>query len=422
MRLAMSMDPHRGNQLRPELELILWCARTNLDEAAAARIRALLDGGPNWPDVVAIALQHHVVSFLYENLTLTAAELVPTFWLDSMRQHARKSSGLALLLLSELLRIHESFSAEQFPLIPYKGPVLSWLAYRSLTGRMFIDLDFVTKQDNIPRATALLESAGFSPKFGPQENLAGRSGQAPGQYPFFREATRTQVELHTEQTLRYFPVPLDLDKMSRRFITVEITGRKMRTFSVEDTLVMLCVHGAKHFWDRLAWIVDVAELIKSQPVGWASSLQIAADMKSTRVLLLGLYLAHELLGAALPQPVLERAQQDSNVRWLADTVRAQFEGKADASPGVIPRALFRLRSRDGIGQGVRHMLRLTVSPTERDRQTIRLPRALAPFYVLVRPLRLLREYGLGFRQRRKRKGPPVECTVDRAGHSKQDGS
>jgi len=36
--------------------------------------------------------------------------------------------------------------------------------------------------------------------------------------------------------------------MSRRFITVEISGRKMRTFSVEDTLVMLCVHGAKHFW------------------------------------------------------------------------------------------------------------------------------------------------------------------------------
>jgi hypothetical protein len=422
MRLAMSLDPHRGNQLRPELELILWCARTNLDEAAAARIRALLDGGLNWPDVLAIALQHHVVSFLYENLTLAAAELVPTVWLDSMRQHARKSSGLALLLLSELLRIHECFSAEQFPLIPFKGPVLSWLAYRSLTGRMFIDLDFVTKQNNIPRASAVLEAAGFSPKFGPQEDLPGRAGQAPGQYPFFREATRTQVELHTEQTLRYFPGPLDLDKMSRRFITVEISGRKMRTFSVEDTLVMLCVHGAKHFWDRLAWIVDLAELIKSQPVGWASSMQIATDMKSTRVFLLGLYLAHEILGAALPQPILERAQQDSNVRWLADKVRAQFAGHADASPGVIPRALFRLRSRDAFGEGMRHMLRLTMSPTERDRQTIHLPRALAPFYMLVRPLRLLREHGLGLRQRRKRKGPPAECTVHRAEHSKQDGS
>jgi len=72
---------------------------------------------------------------------------------------------------------------------------------------------------------------------------------------------------------------------------------------------MLCVHGTKHFWDRLAWIVDVAELITAQPVDWEESLQIAAGMKSTRVLLLGLYLAHEWLGAALPQPVLERAQR-----------------------------------------------------------------------------------------------------------------
>jgi len=154
-----------------------------------------------------------------------------------MRQYTRESTGLALLLFSELLHIHEIFEAEQLPLIPFKGPVLSWLAYRSLTGRTFIDLDFVTKQENIPRATSLLKGAGFRAQFGPQEELAGRSGHAPGQYAFFRESSRAQVELHTEQTLRYFPVPLDFDKMSRRFITVEIAGRKIRTFSVEDTLV-----------------------------------------------------------------------------------------------------------------------------------------------------------------------------------------
>jgi hypothetical protein len=399
MSLAMSLDPHRAYKLRPELELILACARTRLDETAAGRVHALLRGGVNWSDVVATAFQHHVASFLYENLRLKAEELVPTVWLDSMRQYARESSGLALLLLSELLRIHEIFEAEQLPLIPYKGPVLSWLAYRSLTGRTFIDLDFVTKQENIPRASFLLKGAGFSAAFGPQEELAGPSGRAPGQYAFFRESSRAQVELHTEQTLRYFPVPLDFDKMSRRFITVEIAGRKMRTFSVEDTLVMLCVHGAKHFWDRLAWIVDVAELISAQPVDWEHSSRIAAEMKSTRVVLLGLYLAHEWLGAALPQPVLERAQRDPAVRWLAEKVGAQFEGNADASPSVVPRALFRVRSRDSIGQGMRHMLRLTMSPTERDLETTRLPRFFAPLYVLLRPWRLLREYGLGFRRR-----------------------
>ena len=400
MSLAMGSDSKRGKELRPELELILCCARARPDEVTARRVDTLLRGRLNWADVVATAFQHHVASLLYENLKLSTEELVPTVWLDSIRQYARESSGLALHLFSELLRIKEIFEAEHLLLIPYKGPILSWLAYRSLTGRTFIDLDFVTKHEHIPRATALLKFAGFKADFEPQEELAGRTGQAPGQYGFFREATRAQVELHTEQTLRYFPVPLDFDKLSRRLITVEIAGRKMRTFSVEDTLVMLCVHGTKHFWDRLAWIADVAELVKVQPVDWALVMQIAAEMKSTRVLLLGLYLAHELLGATLPQPVLERAQRDSGARWLAGKVRDQFVESADASPGVVPRAVFRLRSRDGIGQGIRHILRLTMTPTERDRQAVRLPQALSPLYVLMRPFRLLREYGLGFRRRR----------------------
>lgn len=389
------------DKLRPELDLILSCARTRLDEAAVGRVRALLRGQLNWPDVVATAFQHHVASFLYENLRVAAEEFVPTVWMDSLRQYARESSGLSLLLFSELLRIHEIFEAEELPLIPYKGPVLSWLAYQNLTGRTFIDLDFVTRQTHISRATALLKSAGFKAEFSPQEELTGRRGHAPGQYGFFRASNRAQVELHTEQTLRYFPVPLDFDKMSRRFLTVEIAGRKMRTFSIEDTLVMLCVHGAKHFWDRLGWSVDVAELIKSQPVDWNLCMHIAAEMCSTRVFLLGLRLAHELLEAPLPPPVLERVARDASVRWLAGKVRAQFEGSADASPGVLPRAVFRLRSRDSVGQGLRHIARLTISPTERDRQSARLPRALAPLYMVVRPLRLLQEYGLGFRRRLK---------------------
>src|SRR6266478_2426231 len=125
MSLAMSLDPNRAYKLRPELELILSCARTRLDEAVAGRVRALLRSGLNWADVVATAFQHHVASFLYENLGLTAEELVRAVWLDSRRQYPQESSGLALLLFSELLRIHEIFEAEQSPLIPYKGPVPS---------------------------------------------------------------------------------------------------------------------------------------------------------------------------------------------------------------------------------------------------------------------------------------------------------
>jgi hypothetical protein len=383
--------------LRPERELILCCAHTRLDDATAGRIREILRGPLSWSDVMATAFDHHVDPFLYENLKLAGDGLVPAAWLDNMRDTARKSGGMAVLFFSELLRIYEIFEAEGVPLIPFKGPVLGWLAFRSLTRRRFLDLDFFVPQKHMPRAAALLKSAGFDGKYEQVDELAGRTGYVPGQYGFFREATRTQVELHTERTLRYFPVPLDFEKMSRRLITVEMCGRKLRTFSIEDTLVMLCVHGAKHFWDRLGWLLDVAELIAAQPVDWPLTMRIAAKLKCTRLLLLGLYLAHDLLNAPVPETILEQARRDSNVQWLAAKVRGELAGGASPHMGILPRAAFRFRSRDGVADAVGHMLRLATMPTENDRRNVRLPKALVPLYALVRPWKLIRQYGIGLR-------------------------
>ena len=48
---------------------------------------------------------------------------------------------------------------------------------------------------------------------------------------------------------------------------------------------------------------------------------------------------------------------------------------------------------DAIG----HTLRLATMPTENDRGGEHLPKMLAPFYGLARPLKLLRQYGIGWR-------------------------
>jgi len=186
--------------LSPERELVLCCARPNLDEATAGRIRNILLGPLNWPEVMAIAFEHHVETFVYENLKLVGEGHVPAARLDNLHESARKAAALAILLSSELLRIHEIFERHGVPLIPYKGPVLSCLAFGIPTRRRFDDLDFFVPHEEIARASALLESAGFVSKFKISNVLTRRSANVPGQYAFFREATRAQVELHTERS------------------------------------------------------------------------------------------------------------------------------------------------------------------------------------------------------------------------------
>ena len=55
-----------------------------------------------------------------------------------------------------------------------------------------------------------------------------------------------------------------------------MAGREVRTFSLEDTPLLLCVHGSKHIWERLGWIADIAALTKtSRPVDWTLVLERA---------------------------------------------------------------------------------------------------------------------------------------------------
>ena len=168
---------------------------------------------------------------------------------------------------------------------------------------------------------------------------------------FLSHPQKISVEFHTERTLRYFPTPIDLPELTGRMMTVEIGGQRLRTFPVEDTLVMLCVHGAKHFWERIGWVLDIAKLATAQEVNWTLAMQIAAKMESTRVFLLGLYLAHDLFEAPLPEQLLEEIGGDRTVQELAEKVYAQYAGMSDPSAGVLPRAVFRLRSRDKFGPG-----------------------------------------------------------------------
>ncbi len=387
---------------RREQEFTLRCARLRQDAANTERIVELSRGGLNWSEVVAATLQHNLAPVVYERLGAVEGVPLPAEHRNMLREAVRDSSRWSLILLQEMFRLHERFESEEIPALPYKGPVLAWLAYGDFTRRACTDLDFVVPQQYIPQAASVLERAGYAAACDARELHAGEQPHAPGEYAFLRGVNFIRVELHTERTLRYFPVALDFGKMGQRLLGVQLAGRIVRTFSVEDTLVMLCVHGAKHFWDRLGWILDIAGLISSQPVDWPAALQIAADLKSTRVFLLGLSLAHDLLDAPLPESALEQVRQDSKVRWLARRVCDPLAGRARPSAGVFRRTTFRLRSRDEFARGLLHMARLALSPTESDRGAVGLPARFSFLYFLVRPWRLLRQYGLGLR------GPQAE--------------
>ncbi len=66
-------------------------------------------------------------------------------------------------------------------------------------------------------------------------------------------------------------------------------GRTIRQLAPDDLLVALCVHGAKHQWERLSWVRDVAGVLTKWPdIDLDSLLVRASDKGYSRILLLSL--------------------------------------------------------------------------------------------------------------------------------------
>jgi hypothetical protein len=82
-------------------------------------------------------------------------------------------------------------------------------------------------------------------------------------------------------TLPYFPRPLPLEEFLARQIRVRLNAREVPALSMEDELVLICIHGAKHFGKRLIWVADVAALVSRQwSLGWERSAESALEMRA----------------------------------------------------------------------------------------------------------------------------------------------
>jgi hypothetical protein len=162
-------------------------------------------------------------------------------------------------------------------------------------------------------------------------------------------------------------------------------------------LLFLCVHGTRHYWERLQWICDVAELVRREPaLDWDRLESSAARVGCHRMLRFGLHLAGDLLEAPAPEAVLRQASQDPAVRGLAE-----FVGRGLFTPGPDPRSFGAFRSYY-LGTRERWQDRFAywrtfawqgLVPSEEDRAAVSLPAFLSGGYYLVRAGRLAGKYG-----------------------------
>ncbi|HEX4002180.1 MAG TPA: nucleotidyltransferase family protein [Candidatus Acidoferrales bacterium] len=362
--------------------------------ALAPEIRELAAGPIEWDYLLAEAENHSLRPLLARHLSACASEIVPAAALKRLTGAVRTNTGRCLILTAELIRLMDRFRDAGIRAVPYKGPVIAVQAYGDVALREFEDLDIVLPQRDMPRANEIVVGLGYRARFPWILSPDAASALVPGEYNYRDEARRILIELHTERTLRHFPVPPDLDDLARSFVPLTFSGHEIRTFAPEDALVMLCIHGAKDFWQKISWVVDIAELVRACPaLDWGVAYRRADSWKARRILHLGLALATRMLDARLPDEIEARVTGDSAATALAAQVMRWLLAGEQGEFGSVRRFSFRRRMLSGALAGWRYSIRLAVLPAEEDWEMMQLSGRFAPLYVALRPLRLLRKYG-----------------------------
>lgn len=360
----------------------------------AEQIREVTAGPLDWDFVLAEATENSVGPLLDLNLRAVVPESVPAGVMERLKITCRANTVRCLFLAAELHKILDLFRAAGIVAIPYKGPVLAEQAYGNLTLRDFDDLDMIVPQRDLMKAHEVMLGLGYQARFPWILSKDSRTALVPGEYNYRDEKRRAVVELHTELTLRHFPVVPDIDRFAQRLVKVMVAGREVLTFAREDLLSALCVHGSKDFWERISWVADVAELIQGHAdLDWDLAFRTAESLRVERMVHLGLALADDLLQAPMPSEIRKRVREDGEAVSVAREVEQRTLSRDLADAGTGSRLRFRRRMVQGTLAGWRYSFRLAMVPAEEDWEMVQLPGALAPLYLALRPLRLLHKYG-----------------------------
>jgi hypothetical protein len=383
--------PAASLTLNAEWSVLLAACSTSPGEQKIRHLRGLFDSavgqGVNWKRLYALANRHGAQPLLYQALLLVA-DAVPAQEMQSLKQSYHTNLQKALLLSRELVRILDQLSRLGVEVMPYKGPALAEMLYGDITLRQSGDIDLLIHGHDLPQVRKAAAELGYVPHVPLSEDQEQVYLKTGYECAFDGAAGRNLLEVQWAIQPRFYAIDFDMAGIFQRAITVTVAEQRVKTPSYEDLILILSAHAAKHVWERLVWLCDIARLIQLPDLNWNWIGSQSRTLGVCRILRVTMLAANRLLEDPLPEAVGECLPQDSGASEIAGEIVGYILSEADYN--VESLAYFRLmmRLRERAIDRQRFLRRLIFTPGPSEWQTVRLPRPLYPLYRLVRLSRL----------------------------------
>jgi len=372
-----------------EFATVLACCRVDSD----AQKRAFLLDTVRDPEfdesaLLAFSHRHGVLPLVYRSMK-ELADREPSFpvrTLESFRSHYRQIAQKNILLASELIRLQRLAEERGIPLLPFKGPLLAQIAYGDLTLRQFSDLDILVRRQDFRPLAEILTRRNFVPYFPIERYREDRVlFDLNNDCPFYDRKRGIAIELHWE-FFRKLALPTAVFAPWAETRRVTLNGVELHTLKDETHLLYHSLHGSKHLWERLIWIVDIDRFLRECPdLDWEEILSKARRLGARKMFLLGIFLANELLATPLPDPIqkaCEPLRGDPIVTYVLSELQS-----TDPTP---EESLIKWKKIVALRDDTRHkiltVLEFLFRPGINERRTVILPDRWFWLYWPLRPL------------------------------------
>jgi hypothetical protein len=325
-------------------------------------------------------------------LLAPAAPPPPTVVLSRLRAIQAAATQKALLQFGELLRVQACLRAAGIPMLFFKGQMLAQQAYGSISLRKCFDLDIFVQQTDVLRVKPLLAALGYRPEFAFLPHQEADLLRMECEYTFIRADGLARIDLQWQPRARHFSFPVATEALWAQHQRVRLQGFEVDTFALDDLVLLLVAHGAKHTWNRLEQVCALAALIHRHPaLNWPAIERSARETGAERMLFVAVNLVCAHFHAPVPETLRDRAASDAAATALAGEFADRW--RLPYQPQPLSATVRRhLRMRERMADRLRYCFWLAVTPTPQDWLEHPFPPGLHWAHYLLRPWRLVAKH------------------------------
>lgn len=394
-------DSRLAAEFCAESELIIECSRVKLCSEELERVSELLRKVLSWDYIFTTAYRNGVLPLISWNLLQNFKDELPAEIKKQIAENFQQHGQNNLLLTLKLIEIVKLLETAGIPALPFKGPTLAMRGYGNLAFRQFVDLDVLIQPKHFERAIEILSANNYQPINNSKWQKMTAIFFTRKKDVSLRGDERTRIELHWKLSGAHFSLPFEVAQLWTRLEKIKLGGAELNTLSFKDLFIYLCLHGARHGFERLSWICDLNELIRTEEesgraIDWTAIRSHAKTHGCEKVVELGIFLVREFFGTSGDYPEIEKLENDKVFQEISAQIRQRLfsENRSQMQIGdwYLYHLLLKEKKTDRAKLHLHYLswyLRLAFRPNLMDEAVFRLPSAFYPLYYVLRPLRLL---------------------------------